>query len=164
MVDLYISDGQLPDYDYVPMTGKAINSLVENADHDAYIALQAYTQANEASRLALRHMQDLIEKKYKLSTSIGFGPRFLHSTGQLHKGDSGKGIFVQLISDGADEDVAIPNRAGDSESQISFDTLKQAQAAGDATALKKAGRKIISFHIMGNFPKAIEQLLVEMKQ
>ena len=162
MVEVFISEGKLPDTDYTPISSGAINSLIKNAKPGAYVSLHAYAEANEQSRFFMEELQALIESKHGFSTSIGFGPRFLHSTGQLHKGDKGKGIFIQFVSDVSKKDLAIPLQAGDSKSQISFDTLKHAQAAGDAAALKEAGRKIISFDIPGDFSKALENLINEM--
>jgi len=162
MVEVFISEGKLPDTDYTPISSGAINSLIENAKSGAYVSLHAYAEANEQSRFFMEELQVLIESKHGLSTSIGFGPRFLHSTGQLHKGDNGKGIFIQFVNDVSKKDLAIPLQAGESNSQISFDTLKHAQAAGDAAALKETGRKIISFDIPGDFSLALENLIDEM--
>ncbi len=72
-----------------------------------------------------------IRERYCLATTIGYGPRFLHSTGQLHKGDGGNGLFIQLTSD-AGRRLPIPDETGRDESGISFGILKLAQAAGDA--------------------------------
>jgi hypothetical protein len=92
-----------------------------------------------------------------MATTLGFGPRFLHSTGQLHKGDAGKGLFVQLLS-ATNEDVDIPDEIGSSASEISFGALKAVQALGDAQALRDAGRRVIRFEL-GSRPTAeIENL------
>jgi hypothetical protein len=77
---------------------------------------------------------------------VGYGPRFLHSTGQLHKGDAGRGLFVQFTADDA-HDVPIPDEAGAPGSSITFGVLKAAQAAGDRQALLNAGRRVIRFHL-----------------
>jgi glucose-6-phosphate isomerase/transaldolase/glucose-6-phosphate isomerase len=80
-----------------------------------------------------------------MATTVGYGPRFLHSTGQLHKGDAGMGLFIQ-ITDEIVSDVMIPERAGEEGSTITFGVLKMAQALGDEKALVEAGRKVIRFH------------------
>ena len=77
-----------------------------------------------------------------MATTLGYGPRFLHSTGQLHKGDGGHGLFIQLTAD-MPEDAPIPNKAGQPSSSISFGVLKMAQAIGDRQALIDAGRNVI---------------------
>jgi transaldolase/glucose-6-phosphate isomerase len=97
-----------------------------------------------------------------MATTVGYGPRFLHSTGQLHKGDGGHGMFVQLTADTA-KDVAIPDRAGGEGSSISFGVLKMAQALGDRQALLDGGRQVIRFHlgkdITGGLRRLVEALV-----
>jgi hypothetical protein len=78
--------------------------------------------------------------------TTGYGPRFLHSTGQLHKGDAGKGLFVQITAE-APVDAAIPDEAGQSASSMSFNVLKLSQALGDRQALLDRGRKVIRFDL-----------------
>ena len=90
--------------------------------------------------------------RYKVATTLGFGPRFLHSTGQLHKGDSGNGLFVQFTSQ-TSQDIDIPDEAGRPDSAMSFGTLKMSQALGDAQALREAGRRVINFPL-GENPEA----------
>jgi transaldolase/glucose-6-phosphate isomerase len=77
---------------------------------------------------------------------VGYGPRFLHSTGQLHKGDAGKGLFIQIISR-MDIDAPIPDQAGVDKSRMSFGTLITAQAFGDRQALLAGGRRVITFRL-----------------
>ena len=69
---------------------------------------------------------------------------FLHSTGQLHKGDAGKGIFIQLISESTN-DIQIPKNPGEEKSSITFGTLIKAQMFGDRLALIDKNRKVVSF-------------------
>ena len=87
-----------------------------------------------------------MQKKYKTAVTVGYGPRFLHSTGQLHKGDAGKGLFVQIISR-IDKDAPIPDHAGADKSSMSFGTLITAQAFGDRQALLANKRHVITFQI-----------------
>ncbi len=109
-----------------------------------YVTLQAYVNPTTENLNLLQGLRTAIQKKYKVATTLGFGPRFLHSTGQLHKGDSGHGFFIQFISD-AQKDVAIPDKAGDESSTITFGVLIKAQALGDRQALIDNKRKVISF-------------------
>ena len=83
--------------------------------------------------------------KYKVATTLGFGPRFLHSTGQLHKGGKPNGKFIQITSSPTN-DLPIPDEAGSDKSSISFGTLKLAQALGDAEALQQSKRQVLCFH------------------
>ncbi|MCK4893222.1 MAG: glucose-6-phosphate isomerase, partial [Calditrichia bacterium] len=75
-------------------------SIDETSDSNrSYIAIQAYIKPDSALNESLHHLRTLLQKKYRLATTVGYGPRFLHSTGQLHKGDAGHGIFIQLSAD-----------------------------------------------------------------
>jgi hypothetical protein len=81
----------------------------------------------------------------------------LHSIGQLHKGDSGNGLFVQLTADDL-LDIKIPDRIGVADSTLTFGALKAAQAQGDWQALKDAGRIIIIFHWKANPAAGLKKL------
>lgn len=104
-----------------------------------YVALCAYVDMNEENITALQALRHRIRNVYRVTTTLGFGPRFLHSTGQLHKGGPNTVVAVQLTSDDA-ADVDIPGRA------FSFGVLKQAQALGDARALSSRKRRAIRIH------------------
>jgi hypothetical protein len=102
-----------------------------------------------------------LRDRYRLATTVGYGPRFLHSTGQLHKGDGGNGLFIQFTSD-PPRDVPIPDRAGQPASTMTFGTLKMAQVLGDKRALEDAGRRVIRFHletdVIGGLKRLTEML------
>ncbi|MYC13597.1 MAG: bifunctional transaldolase/phosoglucose isomerase [Gemmatimonadetes bacterium] len=104
-----------------------------------YVALCAYLDMNEDNITALQALRHWIRNVYRVATTLGFGPRFLHSTGQLHKGGPNNVVVVQLTSDDV-TDVDIPGRA------FSFGVLKQAQALGDARALSSRNRRAIRIH------------------
>jgi transaldolase/glucose-6-phosphate isomerase len=142
MVRRYTETGRLPADEAVPATSDALFQFLDQARSASYISLQAYVQATPEIDVALQALRTELRDRYRLATTLGYGPRFLHSTGQLHKGDAGKGMFVQFLSQGA-RDVAIPTEAGDPESSISFGILKAAQALGDAQALRERGRKVL---------------------
>jgi len=76
---------------------------------------------------------------------VGTGPRYLHSVGQLHKGDAGRGLFIQLTSDN-EADLDIPDSLGKNDSSLTFGELKAAQAEADRLALTDKGRKVIRIH------------------
>lgn len=111
-----------------------------------YIAIQAYILPNEETERILQNLRTEMQKKYKSAVTVGYGPRFLHSTGQLHKGDAGKGVFIQLISD-YDKTIPIPDKPGSNSSAMSFNTLLKAQAFGDRNALIDVNRKVVSFMV-----------------
>ena len=108
-----------------------------------YISIQAYVKPDYEINKAIQKLRTELQKKFKSAVTVGYGPRFLHSTGQLHKGDAGKGVFIQLISE-SEQILAIPDKAGSDESIMSFNTLIKAQAFGDRNALIEADRKVIS--------------------
>ena len=111
---------------------------------NSYISIQAYAQADENARQALQQIRSILQRRYAAAVTVGYGPRFLHSTGQLHKGDGGRGIFIQILSR-ADEDAPIPDQAGADRSRVSFGTLIAAQAFGDRQALLEKNRRVITF-------------------
>lgn len=108
-----------------------------------YVSIQAYLTMNKENETLLQILRTKIQEKYKVATTVGFGPRFLHSTGQLHKGDAGNGLFIQFIST-VSEDVAIPDEAGDDKSSMTFNVLIKSQALGDRQALLDNARRLIT--------------------
>ena len=124
----------------------------------SYIAVQAYIKPSEDTDAALKELRTELQLKNRMATTLGYGPRFLHSTGQLHKGDGGHGLFIQITAD-MPEDCPIPDHAGGEGSSISFGTLKMAQALGDRQALIDEGRHVIRFHIINDTVSGIKQLV-----
>ena len=121
-------------------------AFMAQAKPGAYVALQAYVHPTDETDLALRQLSTRIRDRFRLPTTVGYGPRFLHSTGQLHKGDAGKGFFVQFTADDL-WDTPIPDVMGLPDTSITFGVLKNAQASGDREALINAGRSVIRFHL-----------------
>ncbi len=128
----------------------------------SYIAIQAYLKPDPSIDRAIQRLRDQIRAVSGLAVTFGYGPRFLHSTGQLHKGDAGKGLFVQLTAPIKD-DLPIPDQPNSDHSSISFGLLKTAQALGDRQALLNAGRKVIRFQLTADLEKAIAKLTAEIK-
>ncbi len=129
--------------------GDALNIFLGSVLPDGYIALQAYLQPTAETDAALLRLRNALRDQYHLATTMGYGPRFLHSTGQLHKGDGGRGVFLQLTADDP-RDVPIPDDMGQPGSSLTFGVLKAAQALGDRQALRNAGRLVIRFHLGGD--------------
>jgi transaldolase / glucose-6-phosphate isomerase len=100
-----------------------------------YVAIQAFIDTESPDIAALQRARMALRDKYRVATTVGIGPRYLHSTGQLHKGGAASGVFLQIVGDDP-IDVAIPGKA------FGFSQLKQAQAAGDYLALKDQGRRV----------------------
>ena len=122
-----------------------------------YIALQAYTQSSAAIEAALQALRQTLKDRTQLATSIGYGPRFLHSTGQLHKGDAGKGLFLQFTDDPV-ADTPIPDAPGSPTSTMSFGVLIAAQALGDGQALLDASRTVLRIHLGQNPQAGLDQV------
>jgi hypothetical protein len=144
MMSAYAETGTLPEDRAEPpdILGKFL-SQIKPGD---YVALQAYVQPTETTGAALQQLRRKIRDRYRVATTVGYGPRFLHSAGQLHKGDGGSGLFVQFTN-AERRDVAIPDTAGKPESTVSFATLKMAQALGDKRALQDSQRRVIRIHL-----------------
>ncbi len=105
-----------------------------------YIALQAYLTETPETTQALQGLRKELRDGLGLATTLGYGPRFLHSTGQYHKGGPDTGLFLQLTADDA-EDAPIPGVP------YTFGDFKQAQALGDLEALQKHGRRVMRVHL-----------------
>ena len=97
-----------------------------------YVAIQAYVDPEDGVVDALEDARTEIRDRFRVATTLGLGPRFLHSTGQLHKGGPPSGVFLQVVGDDP-VDVAIPDRP------FGFSTLKHAQAEGDLRTLRAHG-------------------------
>jgi transaldolase/glucose-6-phosphate isomerase len=125
---------------------EALINFIRKARPGGYVALHAYVQPTAETDAALLLLRARLRDRFHFATTVGYGPRFLHSTGQLYKGDSGKGLFIQFTADDP-WDIPIPDEMGLPDSSITFGVLKSAQAAGDRQALINAGRSVIRFHL-----------------
>ncbi len=142
------------------------NQNIESPEHlrelisskkTGYISIQAYVDPAEENSKALLSLRAQVERISSVPVTLGFGPRFLHSTGQLHKGDSGKGFFIQIVSDNAN-DLSIPEDVGSAESVFSFGILKMAQATGDFKSLDEKGRQIARIGIPSEVAPSIARI------
>jgi len=106
----------------------ALQGLLKKAKKGSYFAVMAYTARTTASESAIGAIRSAVRDKTQLATTAGYGPRFLHSTGQLHKGGPKTGLFLQIVQQDA-KDVPIPGEP------YSFSVLKQAQSLGDLKSL-----------------------------
>ncbi|MEX1248428.1 MAG: hypothetical protein WEA61_08090, partial [Anaerolineales bacterium] len=145
LTDEYRQSGKLPAGKSETINGDALDEFLKKASAGDYVSLQVYAAPNKELTEALQALRANLAGKYRLATTLGYGPRFLHSTGQLHKGDAGNGLFVQIVTQTPNEDIPIPTEPGTSASEITFGVLKRAQALGDAQALRAVGRRVRSF-------------------
>jgi glucose-6-phosphate isomerase len=123
-----------------------------------YLAIQAFLMPSEQVYALLENLRMKIQNQYGVAITIGFGPRFLHSTGQLHKGDGGGGLFIQFLAD-MPEDCSIPDNPTEEGTSISFGVLKTSQAFGDRQALIDAGRHVMTIDLGSDIEKGIEKLI-----
>jgi transaldolase/glucose-6-phosphate isomerase len=105
-----------------------------------YVAINAYMPRNQKNIEELTRLRESILSEVSVATTLGFGPRFLHSTGQLHKGGPDSGVFIQITADVA-EDIEIPNEG------MTFGVLEKAQYLGDFEALQARNRRLIRIHM-----------------
>ena len=115
----------------------AFTALAEKGD---YVAINAYLPRNGKNEAKLTALRERILNTTGKATTLGFGPRFLHSTGQLHKGGANNGVFLQITQEDQ-SDLAIPGEA------YTFSVLAQAQAQGDLEALQSRGRRVLRVHL-----------------
>jgi transaldolase/glucose-6-phosphate isomerase len=123
-----------------------------------YFALLAYLPYTPQIGDALEEIRRRLRHVTRRAVTVGYGPRYLHSTGQFHKGGPNNGIFIQITADipqGAD--IAIPDMP------YTFGQLMQAQAAGDLEALQTHGRRAFRLHISGDLQSGIDKLLAAIR-
>jgi transaldolase/glucose-6-phosphate isomerase len=130
---------------------EALAALLTNAKLGDYVAIQAYLNPDAKTQHALEELRRTILEKTRLATTLGFGPRFLHSTGQYHKGGPNEGLFIQFVDEPA-ADLPVP------ETDFTFGRLIRAQAAGDAQALRAAGRRVLCVNLGSNGLKVLDSL------
>lgn len=120
-------------------------------EHD-YFALLAYLEMNEANEEKLQRLRIRILEKYLPATCLGFGPRFLHSTGQAYKGGGNNGVFLQITQD-SDSDLEIPRQ------KYSFGVVNSAQAQGDFQVLLDRGRRALRIHFTDKAETDLDHLV-----
>ncbi|MGD8353109.1 MAG: bifunctional transaldolase/phosoglucose isomerase [Pseudomonadota bacterium] len=175
MLDEYRTSGRLPpltpdltengieivSLDPSPNLEGAVKKFLSGCGPGTYVALQAYLNPVPETALALGELRHAIRDRYNVATTVGFGPRFLHSTGQLHKGDGGNGLFIQITAD-SPLDVPIPDKTGDDSSSVTFGVLEAAQARGDRQALLDKGRRVIRFNLKKDVVEGIRLIKERM--
>jgi transaldolase/glucose-6-phosphate isomerase len=127
---------------------------VRSAAEGDYVGLQGYVVPTDEIRDGFSTLQGEVRDATKLACTFGFGPRFLHSTGQLHKGGPNTGVFVQVTADGG-PDLPIPGQP------YGFATLIEAQARGDLEVLQAHGRRALRIHVEDRDPRRFLQVARE---
>ena len=147
----YQASGKLPD-EGAPMSFRQLLSKVRPGD---YLAIMSYLRQTVHVDRGLESLRRKVVERHSIATTQGYGPRFLHSTKQLHKGGPASGVFLQLTADYTD-DVIIPGEA------YSFGVLADAQALGDLEALRGAGQRAARVHLGSTVESGISRLAAEL--
>ena len=149
VLEQFASEGALPEVE--EGTDEALRELLADAEPPNYVAIMGYVQPSEDFDEAVAELRLAIRDATRCTTTFGYGPRFLHSTGQLHKGGPPTGRFLQIVHDG-DEDLDVP------EADYTFGTLKNAQATGDLQTLRAHGLPAERMRLEGDPVEGLRQL------
>ncbi len=167
-IELFLSEGHLDDGGEVLREGNLsvygddgdisdqLAGLLGNVGDGNYVATMAYVPYGDEIYAELQKLRSTVRMATKAATTVGYGPRFLHSTGQLHKGGPPIGFFIQITSDGKDG-IEIP-QAG-----YEFATLIKAQSAGDLKALQSRDLPVFRVHIEGDVAGGLRELVEKTK-
>ncbi len=132
-----------------PRLAAALGAWAAMIEPGDYVGIHAYLPMGGPATPVLESLVPLLRDRYRVAVTLGYGPRFLHSTGQLHKGGANNGVFLQLV-DSPDLDIEIP------EADFSFGELLEGQAAGDYQALSGRDRRLLRVRLTGDPRSAIE--------
>ncbi len=128
-----------------------LKAHLDRIEPDDYFGLLAYVEMNDEHQTALQKIRRSVLDKYRVATCLGFGPRFLHSTGQGYKGGANNGVFLQITADDA-EDVPVPHQ------KYTFGIVKQAQARGDFAVLAERQRRALRIHLSADVKKNLTKI------
>ena len=151
-LERYRAEGRLP----TPAATPAPAELLAKAQAGDYVVLQAYLVQSAELDAALRDLRLAILERYNLPVASGYGPRYLHSTGQLHKGGPPTGVFIQLVQEHAEE-VPIPGEP------YGFRVLAESQALGDMEALQSRDRRVARVVLGSDAVSGINVLTASIK-
>jgi transaldolase / glucose-6-phosphate isomerase len=129
----------------------ALETYIRQVKPGDYIALLAYLERTPGTQARLQHIRLRLRDLCRAATTVGYGPRFQHSTGQLHKGGPNTGVFLQFVADDT-VDTPIP------DAPYTFGVLKQAQALGDLQSLQRHDRRVIRLHLGADIGEALREV------
>jgi hypothetical protein len=135
----------------------ALRALLDQAAPPHYFAVLGFVTPSEELDGAVDELRVAVRDATKATTTFGYGPRYLHSTGQYQKGGPPNGLFLQLIHD-ADEDVEIP------DADYKFNQLKNAQATGDYLTLRDQGLPVARVRLDGDPVESLRGLAAKIKE
>ncbi len=137
--------------------GEVVRSLLETAGEGDYVAFLPYWNRTPARHERLQEIREAVRRRHRVATTLGYGPRYLHSSGQLHKGGPDGGVFL-ILTAGSREEIPIPGEEHD------FATLLRAQALGDFRSLAEHGRRVARIDLGDEPERALEALLQELRE
>ena len=148
VLDVYRREGRLPD----TAEDGALSGLMALAQPGDYLCIMSYIEQTRDSDALLSRLRRRVLEQKGIATTLGYGPRFLHSTGQLHKGGPPSGLYLQFTS-GEGPDMEIPGKS------YTFGVLAGAQSLGDLGALQSLGRRVIRVNLDGDPVASLNQVL-----
>ena len=147
----YEQTGQLPTGATAAPGVDQLRAHLDSLGPGDYFALLAYVDMNDEHREVLQRIRQVVRERTHVATCLGFGPRFLHSTGQAYKGGPNTGVFLEVTCDDA-EDLPVPGR------RYTFGVVKAAQALGDLAVLRERGRRALHVHLGADVGKGLAEL------
>ena len=151
LLEAYLRAGALPGQE---ISG-SVTSLLKLVNRGDYFAIVSYIPADAECDQLVQELRSRVMQQCHIATTAGYGPRYLHSTGQLHKGGPATGLYLHLTQ-GSRRDLPIPGE------RYGFDVLAAAQAIGDFEALTKLGRRVVSVDLGDNAADGLRRLLNEL--
>lgn len=134
-----------------PSAASILKAHLERLSPGDYFAILAYLEMSPLHQRLLQRLRSQVRDRFGVATCLGFGPRFLHSTGQAYKGGPSSGVFLQVTGDDL-EDLPVPGR------KFTFGAVKAAQAAGDFQVLNQRGRRALRIHLSAPVEAGLRQL------
>ncbi len=155
-VKLFTDDKNVADLNEAVHQGKTLalylQAHLDRIEPDDYFALLAYIERNAENESLLQEIRHRVLETKRVATCLGFGPRFLHSTGQAYKGGANEGVFLQITSDDA-TDLDVPGQ------KYTFGVVKAAQARGDFQVLLDRNRRALRVHLGADVKAGLEKIL-----
>ncbi len=143
----YEETGELPG---TPPSGD-LEELLSTVEPGDYFAINAFVAMNRENDVELQRLRHRVRDEKRVATTLGYGPRYLHSTGQLHKGGPNRGVFLLITSEDA-KDLPIPGQ------RYTFGQMKAFQAAGDFEVLRARGRRALHVHLGADVSEGLRSL------
>lgn len=155
-IKLFSSEDYAAELDKFVGENKSVRKYIEahtaHLQENDYFAVLAYVEMNEENARLLQSIREKVLQAKLVATCLGFGPRFLHSTGQAYKGGANNGVFLQITSDDA-EDFPVPGQ------KYTFGVVKAAQARGDFQVLLDRDRRALRVHLGADVKSGLEKIL-----